>query len=301
MTDNKQNDPTTVEDDPRVIAGSLDLVDVTKTYAGRRGTSQKAVDSISLHIKAGTFTTLLGPSGCGKTTTLRMIAGFEEVTSGEITLDGEPLTSTPANKRPMSMVFQSYALFSHLTVEESVGFGLKLKKVARQERDDRVATSLRTEALTMSDTIVVMSAGRIEQVGTPAEIYHRPANRFVAGFLGTSNFIEGTVSEVLHEEAHSGRYRISTTLADIECDGVPGLEEAQSTAIVIRAEDLVVGEERSDSLRIPGTIVSSAFDGDVINYVVDTPCGRLQGRAPGTADVRATGHETDCAVDSALM
>ena len=158
-----------------------------------------------------------------------------------------------------------------------------------------------SEALTMSDTIVVMSAGRIEQVGTPAEIYHRPANRFVAGFLGTSNFIEGTVSEVLHEDAHYGRYRISTTLGDIECDGVPGLEEAQSTAIVIRAEDLVVGEERSDSLRIPGTIVSSAFDGDVINYVVDTPCGRLQGRAPGTADVRATGHETDCAVDSALM
>jgi len=143
MTDNKQNDPT-VEDDPRVTAGALDLVDVTKTYAGRRGTSQKAVDGISLHIKAGTFTTLLGPSGCGKTTTLRMIAGFEEVTSGEITLDGEPLTSTPANKRPMSMVFQSYALFSHLTVEENVGFGLKLKKVARQERDDRVATSLRT-------------------------------------------------------------------------------------------------------------------------------------------------------------
>ena len=143
MTDNKQNDPT-VEDYPRVIAGSVDLVDVTKTYAGRRGTSQKAVDGISLHIKAGTFTTLLGPSGCGKTTTLRMIAGFEEVTSGEITLDGEPLTSTPANKRPMSMVFQSYALFSHLTVEENVGFGLKLKKVARQERDDRVATSLRT-------------------------------------------------------------------------------------------------------------------------------------------------------------
>ena len=173
MTDNKQNDPT-VEDYPRVIAGSLDLVDVTKTYAGRRGTSQKAVDGISLHIKAGTFTTLLGPSGCGKTTTLRMIAGFEEVTSGEITLDGEPLTSTPANKRPMSMVFQSYALFSHLTVEENVGFGLKLKKVARQERDDRVATSLRTEALIMSDTIVVMSAGRIEQVGTPAEIYPAP-------------------------------------------------------------------------------------------------------------------------------
>ena len=144
MTDNKQNDPTTVEDDPRVIAGSLDLVDVTKTYAGRRGTSQKAVDSISLHIEAGTFTTLLGPSGCGKTTTLRMIAGFEEVTSGEITLDGEPLSSTPANKRPMSMVFQSYALFPHLTVEENVGFGLKLKKVTRQERDDRIATSLRT-------------------------------------------------------------------------------------------------------------------------------------------------------------
>ena len=70
---------------------------------------------------------------------------------------------------------------------------------------------------------------------------------------------------------------------------------------MIRAEDLVVAEERGDSLRIPGTIVSSAFDGDVINYVVDTPCGRLQGRAPGTADVQAVGHETDCAVDSALM
>ncbi len=247
-------------------AGALQLRSVTKIYDAKQG-QHRAVDSINLDIEAGKFVTFLGPSGCGKTTTLRMIAGFEDVTEGEITLDGQSLVSVPPEKRPMSMVFQSYALFPHLTVKDNVGFGLNYQKLPAAERALRIADGLalmgieqyahryphqlsggqqqrvalaralvmepkiilfdeplsnldarlrlrmrseiralqqrlgltaifvthdQSEALTMSDMIVVMSAGTIEQVGEPREIYHRPVNRFVASFMGTASFVAAT-------------------------------------------------------------------------------------------------------------
>ena len=122
-------------------AGALQLRSVTKIYDAKQG-QHRAVDSINLDIEAGKFVTFLGPSGCGKTTTLRMIAGFEDVTEGEITLDGQSLVSVPPEKRPMSMVFQSYALFPHLTVKDNVGFGLNYQKLPAAERERRIADGL---------------------------------------------------------------------------------------------------------------------------------------------------------------
>ena len=229
-----------------------------------------AVDGIDLEIMDGEFFSMLGPSGSGKTTTLRMIAGFEQPTSGRILLHGEDVSGRPAFDRDVNTVFQDYALFPHMTVAENVAYGLVIRKVPRAERDMRVADALRMvrlegfdgrkpgqlsggqqqrvalaralvnrprvllldeplgaldlklreamqielkaiqqqvgitfiyvthdqqEALTMSDRLAVFNRGRIEQVGTPAELYERPATAFVAGFVGTSNLIKGALAE----------------------------------------------------------------------------------------------------------
>jgi spermidine/putrescine transport system ATP-binding protein len=235
----------------------LDLRGLVKEYPG-----QRAVDGISLTIPRGGFFSLVGPSGCGKTTTLRMIAGFEEVTAGEVRLNGEMVNQRRPYERNVSTVFQSYALFPHLTAQENIEFGLRRKRA--KEISKRVAAALelvhltgkekrrpselsggerqrvalarslvlepdvllldeplaaldpklrkqmrvelkamqrrvgitfllvthdQEEALSMSDQLAVMNAGRIEQVGTPEEMYLRPATRFVAGFLGAVNWI----------------------------------------------------------------------------------------------------------------
>jgi len=233
---------------------------VTKTFGGRR-----AVDDVSLTIRRGEFFSLLGPSGCGKTTLMRMIAGFESADSGAITLGGADMAGVPPHRRDVNMVFQSYALFPHLTVAENVAFGLRIAKmddvpgrVARalakvnlsgyekrspttlsggeqqrvalaraivtgprvllldeplsaldlklrkglQEELRRLQRELamtfvfvthdQEEALGMSDRIALMNNGRVEQVGTPEEIYEQPATRFAAEFVGSGNFFEGT-------------------------------------------------------------------------------------------------------------
>ncbi|HEV7950866.1 MAG TPA: ABC transporter ATP-binding protein [Glaciihabitans sp.] len=223
-----------------------------------------AVDNIDLQIEQGKLTTLLGPSGCGKTTSLRMLAGYLQPTSGSIRINGVESTNLPPEKRNLGMVFQSYALFPHMSVADNVGYGLKLRKVATAERNTRVAESLdlvglghladrkpkalsggqqqrvalaraiairpslllldeplsnldarlrvqmraeirriqsetgltvvlvthdQDEALEMSDSMVVMRAGKIMQTGAPAEVFTSPANRFVADFLGYENFL----------------------------------------------------------------------------------------------------------------
>lgn len=227
-----------------------------------------AVDDVTLGIKRGEFFSLLGPSGCGKTTTLRMIAGFEDATAGSIYLEGVDVAKLPPYRRNVNTVFQNYALFPHLNVEKNVAFGLKRKKLPKDEIEKRVTDALRMveledrrknkpdqlsggmqqrvalaralvnlpavllldeplgaldlklrrqmqlelkhihenvgitfiyvthdqeEALTMSDRIAVMNKGRVEQVGEPEELYEAPATRFVAGFIGVSNFIQGTL------------------------------------------------------------------------------------------------------------
>ena len=235
---------------------------------GQGDAAVRALDEVSIQIRKGEFFTLLGPSGCGKTTLLRLIAGFEMPTSGTILLDGADITELPPNRRPVNTVFQSYALFPHLTVAENVGFGLTMQGRPKAEVQARVAQMLalvkleamagrktsqlsggqqqrvalaralapqpkvllldeplsaldlklrkemqvelkrlqtetgitfvfvthdQEEALTMSDRIGVMSAGKLQQVGSPKDIYTRPVNRFVASFIGETNFIPATV------------------------------------------------------------------------------------------------------------
>ena len=236
---------------------------------GQGQAAVRALDNVSVSIKQGEFFTLLGPSGCGKTTLLRLIAGFETPSSGQILLDGADITALPPNKRAVNTVFQSYALFPHLTVAQNIGFGLqmqgrpkaevaattaqmlalvKLEAMAHRKtsqlsggQQQRVAlaralapkprvllldeplsaldaklrkdmqielkrlqhetgitfifvTHDQEEALTMSDRIAVMSSGTILQIGTPRDIYTAPANRFVASFIGETNFLPGTTT-----------------------------------------------------------------------------------------------------------
>lgn len=250
----------------------VQLSSVCKVY----NQEETVVNNLNLEIKKGEFLTILGPSGCGKTTTLRMIAGFETPTHGEIIIDGENITNKPSYERPVNTVFQNYALFPHMNIFDNVAFGLKMKKVSKAEIIKRVLEMLKVvqlegyetrmpsqlsggqmqrvaiaralinnpkvllldeplgaldlklrkqmqlelkylqrnlgitfifvthdqeEALTMSDRIVVMNNGVIEQVGTPEELYERPKSKFVADFLGETNLLEGEAIKIKETEA----------------------------------------------------------------------------------------------------
>ena len=265
----------------------LDIIDMTKLYKNGDG-----VKNIFLQVKEGELLTLLGPSGCGKTTILRTIGGFIDVTSGDITIDGKSIVAMPPEKRPTSMVFQSYNLWPHMTVQQNLEYGLKLRKVPAAEREKRIAEGLalvkmtgfetkypgqmsggqqqriaiarslllepsvllldepfsaldakirmqmreelrkiqtdlnitvvfvthdQEEAMMISDRIVVMSKGHIEQDGSPNEIYNNPATRFVAGFIGEMNFLDngdGTETGVRPENV--------TITSDLAAEGVKG-------------------------------------------------------------------------------
>ena len=244
-------------------APDVEIIGVTKRFD-----TVTAVDAMDLSIARGTFYSLLGPSGCGKTTTLRMIAGFEQPTEGEILLAGQPIAGVPPYQRNVNTVFQHYALFPHMNVAQNVGYGLRQRKVPKADEERRVMEALalvrlggyekrrtwemsggqqqrvalaralvnrptvllldeplgaldlklrkemqlelkalqrevgitfvyvthdQEEALTMSDTIVVMRDGKIQQQGDPTQLYEAPVNRFVADFIGTSNFIDASV------------------------------------------------------------------------------------------------------------
>ena len=252
---------------PAAPQAFVDVRHASKVF-GEGNLAVKALDHVSVAVQQGEFFTLLGPSGCGKTTLLRLIAGFEQPSAGQIFLDQQDITFDPPNKRPINTVFQSYALFPHLTVAQNISFGLEMQGRAKREiaitvermlamvkmeeladrktaqlsggQQQRVAlaralapqpkvllldeplsaldlklrkemqselkrlqvetgvtfifvTHDQEEALTMSDRIAVMSAGKIQQVGAPRDIYNRPANRFVADFIGDINFISATL------------------------------------------------------------------------------------------------------------
>jgi spermidine/putrescine transport system ATP-binding protein len=303
-----------------------------------------AVDSIDLEIAAGEFFSLLGPSGCGKTTTLRLIAGFERPTGGDVCLDGTSLAAVPPDRRNVNTVFQSYALFPHLNVLDNVAFGMRYQKVARKERERRAKEALelvelgdygkrrphqlsggqqqrvalaralvlrpsvllldeplgaldakirralrvelkalqeevgttfifvthdQEEALSMSDRIAVMHEGRVDQVGTPREIYEGPATLFVADFLGVANVMD---VEVVAGDGSGCRLRVGTRELRAECDFVG----TGAASAVVRPERLrVVSHDASGENHIPGMIDRTVYVGSNLQVMVRLANGGL--------------------------
>ena len=286
---------------------NIKLENLTKRFG-----ENTVVDHINLEIPNGTLVSILGPSGCGKTTMLRVIAGFETPDDGNIYFDQDSVTSIPSNKRNIGMVFQSYALFPHMTVEENIAYGLQQRKLSRQQIEARVRQVLETvhmrefarrkpkqlsggqqqrvalaralaisprlllldeclsaldkklrgelqtalrkileeskvtsffvhhdqeEALTLSDFIVVMNKGIIEQMGTPLEVYEKPKNRFVASFLGKANFFS----------------------------------KENGTHIAVRPEKIYLSKEKTQTTKREGMITFLSYSGNITSYTVD--CG----------------------------
>jgi spermidine/putrescine transport system ATP-binding protein len=299
-----------------------------------------AVDAIDLSIAEGEFFTMLGPSGCGKTTTLRMIAGFEEVSGGRLAIDDIDMLGIPPHKRPTNTVFQSYALFPHLSVKENVAFGLRRKGVDKSEIDRRVREELervglageanrrpaqlsggmqqrvalaralvnlprvllldeplgaldlklrkglqvelkkiqrevgitfvyvthdQEEALTMSDRIAVMNKGRIEQIADPEEVYDRPSTSFVAGFIGVSNLMPGTVRKT----GERGEVELDTGVqVSTEVDGFNPGDRCQA---VVRPEKLAIGAGGDNQPSVEGLVESSLYLGTSTQLIVQLP------------------------------
>ncbi len=318
----------------------LHLVNLTKTFG-----DFKAVDNLTLTIPAGSFFALLGPSGCGKTTTLRMVAGLEEPTSGQIKLGQEDVTNLPPYKRWVNTVFQSYALFPHLTIYENVAFGLRRQKAkdidnqvkamlelvelttqaqkkpqqlsgGQQQRvavaralinepdvlllDEplgaldlklrrqmqlelkRIQTEVgitfvhvthdQEEAMTMADTIAVMNEGKIEQMGSPIQIYEHPKTAFVANFLGQTNLFEGTVAGIEGDE-------LAVKVKDVVFHVPLTSTEIRSGRIVfgVRPEKVKIVDQGKTGLpknQINGSIKLTAFVGVSTQYEVITNWGQ---------------------------
>ncbi len=324
----------------------LTLKNITKIFPARGGVGEvTAVHNVDLEIKKGELVTLLGPSGCGKTTTLRMIAGFEFPTTGEIILDGKQINSLPPHKRDMSMVFQSYAIFPHLTVFENIAYGLNVQRLPKAEitsrvnkvldlvhlegYGDRAPTQLsggqqqrvalaralvmepkvllmdeplsnldaklreemrteirriqkemnitsvyvthdQIEAMTLSDRIVVMNLGIIEQIGTPVEMYRFPNNRFVANFIGRANFVAGVVQEQREGSLTAKALGEVITLKDVKRQ----FKNQEEVTLVVRPEMIRI--KKTGEL-YKGVIRRAVFLGDLIEYDVEVSGQLLTG------------------------
>ena len=311
----------------------IELRHISKVYSDN---GFKAVDDFNLEVKRGEFVTFLGPSGCGKTTTLRMIAGFEMPTSGELLLNGEDISQLPANKRPINTVFQRYALFPHMNIYDNIAFGLKLKKLPKEEirkkvkrvldivdlegfenrkistlsggQQQRIAiaralvnepeilmldeplgaldlkmrqemqielkhmhdelgitfiyvTHDQEEALTMSDKIVVLSEGRIQQIGTPEDIYNEPQNAFVADFIGESNIFKGIMTGHMKVRFCGGEFM-----------GMDDVAEGTLVDVVVRPEDVIITKPEDGV--VEGEVVSVIFKG--MHYEVTVESGKYE-------------------------
>jgi spermidine/putrescine transport system ATP-binding protein len=300
-----------------------------------------AVNDVSVEVPRGSFFALLGPSGCGKTTTLRMLGGFEEPTAGTIYLGDRDVTGLPPYKRNVNTVFQSYALFPHLSIFENVAFGLRRQRVSKAQIKGRVEEMLKLvdleglgarkprqlsggqqqrvalaralvckpqvllldeplgaldlklrkqmqlflkqlqhdvgitfihvthdqeEAMTMADSIAVMSRGRIEQLGSPDELYEHPRTAFVAGFLGVSNLLAGTAgSDGLVRLGTGGEIRVLPS----QLDGRTG-----RVSVGVRPEKIRLTPEEAN--RIEGRVLERAYVGVATQYIVETPHGPVQ-------------------------
>ena len=310
----------------------LSIQHVRKSFA-----QTTVVQDFNLDVGAGEFVSFLGPSGCGKTTVLRMVAGFEEPSSGKIVIGGKDVTRLKPNQRNIGMVFQAYALFPNLTVAQNIAFGLKVAGVPKADSDRRVAEMLeliklpqfgdrypyqlsggqqqrvalaraiapkpklllldeplsaldakvrvslrdeirsiqkelgittvfvthdQEEALSISDRIVVMYGGKAEQVGTPFEIYNRPATKFVANFVGTLNVLEGTVTD-----ASAGTVRVGTSEVSLK-GKLNGSKAGDTLSLALRPEAISLGRTAGRDATLGGEISEVSFLGSVIRVRV---------------------------------
>jgi len=306
----------------------IELKKINKCYG-----ENTILNDLSLNIKSNEFLTLLGPSGCGKTTTLKIIAGFETADSGEVIFEGENIVNLPPNKRQVNTVFQKYALFPHMNVYENIAFGLKIKKLSKNDIDEKVKAMLKMvslsgfekrsidslsggqqqrvaiaralvnepkvllldeplgaldsklrkemqielkniqqrlgitfifvthdqeEALTMSDTIVVMNNGVIQQKGTPEDIYNEPSNAFVAKFIGESNILDGIMLE---------DFKVIFSNKEFVCVD-KGFEPNENIDVVVRPEDIGISSKEDGMLK--GIVKSVIFKGVHYEMVVET-------------------------------
>lgn len=322
---------------------AVELSGISKSFNGPSGII-RALRDVSLAIARNEFFTLLGPSGCGKTTLLRLIAGFEIPSAGELRLDGEAIADRPPYRRLVNTVFQSYALFPHKTVGENIGFGLKMRRVppaeARQRVDEmlslvrlegmarhlpdqlsggqqqRVAlaralanrpkvllldeplsaldyklrkdmrlelkrlqretgitfifvTHDQDEALEMSDRIAVISDGVVQQVGDPVDIYDRPVNRFVADFIGETNFLDVRVDDNKAGEL------ICRTADGGTIHAAGQAEPGDGVTIAIRPEKTVVEPQREQQAGLNGEVTARVYQGSTISYHVRLAGGQV--------------------------
>ncbi|MBB5870264.1 spermidine/putrescine transport system ATP-binding protein [Allocatelliglobosispora scoriae] len=322
--------------------GDLQITNVTKSFG-----AFTAVDDLTLTVPQGSFFALLGASGCGKTTTLRMVAGLEEPTTGQITLGGKDITRLRPYNRPVNTVFQSYALFPHMSVADNVGFGLKQRKTPRKEIGVKVAEMLdlvqlgslasrrpaqlsggqqqrvalaralinhpqvllldeplgaldlklrrqmqielkriqtevgitfvhvthdQEEAMTMADTVAVMNAGKIEQLGSPTEIYEFPATVFVANFLGQSNLLtsacSGTSGDDVLVEAYGSRFAVPRDRSRVTAG--PAFLGVRPEKLHLVESALQVPDGHN---AVPGVITDSSYVGVSTQYLVSAPWG----------------------------
>ncbi len=327
---------------------SLRVERVTKVFADPTGAPVTAVDDVSLAVEAGEFVSLLGPSGCGKTTLLRVIAGFETPTAGEIELGGQRVTHLPPDARGTAMVFQSYALFPHLDVFENVAFGLRVRGTDEAETRQRVTDALalvgleglsrrspdqlsggqqqrvavaravvtrprvllldeplsnldaklreqmrvelrriqrevgitaiyvthdQVEAMTLADRIVVLDRGRVQQVASPAELYARPANAFVAAFVGKVNLLEGRVLET-----RDGACRVALPAMEAVVPLARPIATGARVGVVVRPETVHLAREGA----LRGTVRRAVYLGSQVEYEVEVGGTLLQaiGRSP---------------------
>ncbi len=321
---------------------AVELRNVVKKFITPEGNELVAVDHVTMQIRNGEFFSMLGSSGCGKTTSLRMIAGFEWPTEGEVYIDGEPQGHKPPFLRPVNTVFQSYALFQHMTVAQNVAFGLEMEHVGKQEIQRRVGEALemvklsgmerrkpkqlsggqqqrvalaralikrpkvllldeplgaldlklrkemqlelkqlrqevgitfiyvthdQEEALTMSDRIAVMSFGKLLQMGPAVEISERPTTRFVADFIGESNFLDGVVQSI-----HGNRALVSIPAwkQDLHAILVGEARLGDSVTVSIRPEKIrIAGTPDTNENCAEGTILTSTYIGSDTHVIVD--------------------------------
>lgn len=333
---------TTVEADEKEVGMSfLQLTGVTKFYG-----DTCAVSSMNLSVEKGEFVSLLGPSGCGKTTTLQMVAGFEAVTQGRIELDGRDITHAKANTRGLGIVFQTYALFPHMTVRDNVSFGLEMRKLPKAERRERVRDALalvhleahadkyprelsggqrqrvalaralvieppvllldeplsnldaklreemqfelrqiqrkvgtttvmvthdQSEAMSISDRVVVMEGGRATQIDHPHNVYEHPRTRFISTFVGKANLLEGRIAG----DSPNQSVRIGTLSVDV---ADAGFRAGASVLLSVRPEKLQL--VASGSGRLDGEVGERFFLGSQWLYRVATPIGDLMVLCP---------------------